>query len=103
MAFIIPNATDTASGAKYENLDQAEPDSLDFEILGNAGRSGVLSGCAVTALSASNTAVSVSGALLSSTDSPTSSLGSRRSLFQPPQLMPDSTSSWYVSAVVQQR
>lgn len=64
MAFIIPNATDTASGAKYENLDQAEPDSLDFEILGNAGRSGVLSGCAVTALSASNTAVSVSGGVI---------------------------------------
>lgn len=64
MAFIIPNATDTASGAKYENLDQAEPDSLDFEILGNAGRSGVLSGCAVTALSASNTAVSVSGGVV---------------------------------------
>ena len=64
MAFIIPNATDTASGAKYENLDQAEPDSLDFEILGNAGRSGVLSGCEVTALSASNTAVSVSGGVI---------------------------------------
>lgn len=64
MAFIIPNATDTASGAKYENLDQAEPDSLDFEILGNAGRSGVLSGCEVTALAASNTAVSVSGGVV---------------------------------------
>lgn len=64
MAFIIPNATDTASGAKYQNLDQAEPDSLDFEILGNAGRSGVLSGCEVTALSASNTAVSVSSGVI---------------------------------------
>jgi microcystin-dependent protein len=64
MAFIIPNATDTASGAKYENLDQAEPDSLDFEILGNAGRSGVLSGCAVTALAASNTAVTVEGGVV---------------------------------------
>ena len=64
MAFIIPNATDTASGAKYENLDQAEPDSLDFEILGNVGRSGVLSGCEVTALAASNTAVSVSGGVV---------------------------------------
>lgn len=64
MAFIIPNATDTASGAKYKNLDQAEPDSLDFEILGSAGRSGVLSGCEVTALSASNTAVSVSSGVI---------------------------------------
>jgi len=64
MAFIIPNATDTASGAKYENLDQAEPDSLDFEILGNAGRSGVLSGCEVTALSASNSAVTVEGGVI---------------------------------------
>ena len=65
MAFIIPNATSTASGAKYENLDQAEPDSLDFEILGNAGRSGVLSGCAVTALAVpSPTAVAVSGGVV---------------------------------------
>jgi microcystin-dependent protein len=64
MAFIIPNATDTASGAKYENLDQAEPDSLDFEILGNAGYSGVLSGCEVTALAASNTSVSFSGGVI---------------------------------------
>lgn len=59
MAFIIPNAVDTSSGAKFENLDQAEPDSLDFEILGNTGRSGVLSGCEVTSIS-SSTAVAVS-------------------------------------------
>lgn len=59
MAFIIPNAVDTSSGAKFENLDQAEPDSLDFEILGNIGRSGVLSGCEVTSIS-SSTAVAVS-------------------------------------------
>lgn len=45
---VIPNATDTTGGNKYEALDQAEPDSLDFEILGNIGRSGVLSGAAVT-------------------------------------------------------
>lgn len=64
MAFIIPNATDTASGAKYQNLDQAEPDSLDFEILGNAGYSGVVSGCEVTALAASNTSVTVSGGVV---------------------------------------
>lgn len=70
MAFIIPNATDTASGAKYENLDQAEPDSLDFEILGNAGRSGVVSGCAVTALPASNTSVAVSSGIVVINGSP---------------------------------
>lgn len=64
MAFIIPNATDTASGARYENLDQAEPDSLDFEILGNAGYSGVVSGCEVSALAASNTSVTVSGGVV---------------------------------------
>jgi microcystin-dependent protein len=35
MPFIIPNATDTTPGGKYAFLDQAEPDSIDFEILGN--------------------------------------------------------------------
>lgn len=35
MPFIIPNATDTTPGGKYAVLDQAEPDSIDFEILGN--------------------------------------------------------------------
>jgi microcystin-dependent protein len=52
MAFIIPNATDYASG-KYASLDQAEPDALDFEILGNRS-SGVLSGCEVTYAGAIN-------------------------------------------------
>lgn len=47
MAFIIPNAVDTTSGNKFTALDQAEPDSIDFEILGN-GNSGVISGCEVT-------------------------------------------------------
>lgn len=51
MAFIIPNAryTDSGSGGKFVTLNQAEPDSLDFEILGNNGRSGVVSGLVVTA------------------------------------------------------
>jgi microcystin-dependent protein len=50
MAFIIPNAryTDSGSGGKFVTLNQAEPDSLDFEILGNNGRSGVVSGLVVT-------------------------------------------------------
>lgn len=47
MAFIIPNAVDTTSGNKFTALDQAEPDSIDFEILGN-GNSGVISGCEVS-------------------------------------------------------
>jgi microcystin-dependent protein len=45
---IIPNATDTTGGNKYAALDQAEPDSLDFEIMGNTGSSGVVSGLTVT-------------------------------------------------------
>lgn len=57
MAVIIPNAGDTTGGNKYESLDQAEPDALDFEILGNA-YTGVLSGCEVTSnASPSNVAV----------------------------------------------
>lgn len=55
---IIPNATDTTGGNKYAALDQAEPDSLDLEILGNVGRSGVVSGLTVTSnSSAANVAV----------------------------------------------
>lgn len=48
MPFIIPNAGDTTGGATYLALDQAEPDALDFEIMGNSAWSGVFSGCAVT-------------------------------------------------------
>jgi microcystin-dependent protein len=60
MAFIIPNATDTTSSNKYAVLDQAEPDAIDFEILGN-DKSGVVTGCEVlVAPSGGNTAVSVS-------------------------------------------
>jgi hypothetical protein len=63
MAFIIPNATDTSSGQRFANLDQAEPDSLDFQILGHASTNSVVSGCAVT--SNSNTQVNVaSGTVL---------------------------------------
>lgn len=35
MAYIIPNATETGSGKKYANINQAEPDSVDIEALGN--------------------------------------------------------------------
>jgi len=57
MAFIIPNATNTGSGTSYETLDQAEPDSVDFEVLGNVGNSGVVSGCEVTNSNATTMAV----------------------------------------------
>lgn len=59
MAVLIPNAGDTTSGNKYESLDQAEPDALDFELIGNA-YSGVLAGCVVTS-NASATNVAVTG------------------------------------------
>lgn len=64
MAFIIPNATDTTSSNKYAVLDQAEPDSLDFEILGN-DRTGVINGCVVSPIpSGSSQAVSVSSGVV---------------------------------------
>jgi microcystin-dependent protein len=59
MAFIIPNAVDTTSGNKYVSLDQAEPDSIDFEILGN-GNSGVINGCEVSPTVVQGGSVSVS-------------------------------------------
>lgn len=63
MAFIIPNATDI--GSKYLVLDQAEPDSIDFEILGN-DQSGVVNGCEVTpAVSGGVSAVSVTSGSVS--------------------------------------
>lgn len=60
MGFIVPNAEDALSF--FTALDQAEPDSLDFEILGNASRSYVVSGGAVT--TASSTAVSVGASVV---------------------------------------
>lgn len=59
MAFIIPNAVETTSGNKYTALDQAEPDSIDFEILGN-GNSGVVNGCEVTPTPVQGGSVAVS-------------------------------------------
>lgn len=58
MPFIIPNATDTTGSNRYNALDQAEPDALDFQILGNRA-SGVISGCAVAAQTVSNYTVTV--------------------------------------------
>ena len=59
MAFIIPNAVDTVPGNKYSVLDQAEPDSIDFEILGN-NNSGVINGCEVTPTPVAGGSVAVS-------------------------------------------
>lgn len=55
MPFIIPNATDI-DGSNFIALDQAEPDSLDFQILGDRS-TGVLSGCAVSTVSANTVGV----------------------------------------------
>lgn len=49
MPYIVPNAIDI--GAKYSSLDQAEPDALDFQILGERS-SGVLVGGEVTHVAA---------------------------------------------------
>ena len=46
MSLIIPNAKQATEGFKFLSLDQSEPDSLDFEILGDSGN-GVLEGCEV--------------------------------------------------------
>ena len=63
MAVIIPNAGDTTSGNKYEALDQAEPDALDFEVLSNSF-SGVLSGCEVTSNASSTTVAVAAGTII---------------------------------------
>ncbi len=64
MAFVIPNATDTSGGNKYDALDQAEPDAIDFEVLGYGG-SGVLRGGEVTSNSSSvNVAVAAGVVIL---------------------------------------
>lgn len=63
MAFIIPNATNIGGSEKFLVIDQSEPDSIDFEVLGNVGNSGVVSGCAVT-LNNANTVNVSSGTVL---------------------------------------
>lgn len=47
MAYIIPNATETGSGQRFANINQAEPDSVDIEALGNRAN-WVRSGCVVS-------------------------------------------------------
>lgn len=65
MAVIIPNVGDTGpTNERYITLNQAEPDSLDFEALSNSGRSGVLSGCAVTTQSNTTSVAVESGTII---------------------------------------
>lgn len=56
MPYIVPNATDI--GSIYNDLNQAEPDALDFQILGDRS-TGVLTGGQVSALPVASTSVSV--------------------------------------------
>jgi len=56
--FIVPNANQF--GVSIQSLDQAEPDSLDFEIVGN-NRYAVLSGLSSSFLAASNGSAIVAG------------------------------------------
>lgn len=49
MPFTVPNATDLVAGT-IRSLDQAEPDSLDFQAVGNR-RNGVVSGADVSSVS----------------------------------------------------
>ena len=59
MALIVPNATATGSSNKYSSINQAEPDSVDFEALGNT-LNYIRSGGAVT-ISGSNPITVASG------------------------------------------
>ncbi len=56
--FIVPNANQF--GVSIQSLDQAEPDSLDFAIVGN-NRYAVLSGLSASFLAASNGSAIVAG------------------------------------------
>lgn len=56
MPYIVPNAIDI--GSVYNDLNQAEPDALDFQILGDRS-TGVLTGGKVSALPVASTSVTV--------------------------------------------
>jgi microcystin-dependent protein len=63
MALVVPNAGETTGGNRFEALDQAEPDALDFEVL-SLGGSGVVSGCIVSSLNSSSNVVVSSGVVV---------------------------------------
>lgn len=67
MTFIIPNAPN-ATGTPFAVLDQSEPDSVDFESLGNTGRTFVVSGGQVSAVgSATSVAVTAASVVIDGT------------------------------------
>jgi hypothetical protein len=57
--FTVPNANEY--GTTIQSLDQAEPDSLDFQILGN-GNYGVISGAEITVYSAGDGSAALTAA-----------------------------------------
>jgi len=63
MAYIIPNAGSTGSPNKYANINQAEPDSVDIEALGNITNY-IRSGGVVTHISTSAASVSAGVAVI---------------------------------------
>lgn len=78
MALDVPNSTNVGGANRYAYLDQAEPDSLDFQMLGVAGSSGVVSGCGVNLNSGVGTSPTVDVAsgvvLIAGTRYPVSSI-----------------------------
>lgn len=63
MAFIVPNATATGASKKFISINQAEPDSVDLESLGNT-RNFIRSGGAVTVSGTNSVAVSAGVAVI---------------------------------------
>lgn len=63
MAYIIPNAGSTGSPNKYVNINQAEPDSVDIEALGNTPNF-IRSGGAVAYSTANTVSVSAGIAII---------------------------------------
>lgn len=63
MAYIIPNAGSTGSPNKYANINQAEPDSVDIEALGNITNY-IRSGGVVTHISGTAASVSAGVAVI---------------------------------------
>ena len=63
MALIVPNATATGSGKKYLNINQAEPDSVDLESLGNSANY-IRSGGAITVATLNSVTVATGVAVI---------------------------------------
>lgn len=63
MALIVPNATATGSSKKFVNINQAEPDSVDLESLGNT-QNYIRSGGGVTVASSNSVTVAAGVAVI---------------------------------------